>query len=99
MPKSNSIVFHLVPDEILSSQMGEESREITQQLRGELLELDYVDSVEYLPADQNIPKGSKGIPESSIGSLLVTLATSSGVLESITATVQSCYKIEGNKKG
>jgi hypothetical protein len=93
-----SILFHILPTEELSSQTKEELIENTEQLRNELLDLDYVNSIEYIQPKQDVPEGSKGITESSIGSLLVTLASSSGVLENITGTIQSWLQNRNNQK-
>jgi hypothetical protein len=78
----------------------QELEEITRLLHDELSELKYVDSIEYTKNnDATIPEGSKGIEGiMEVGSLLVTLATSSGVLEGITGTIQSWMQRTGQQK-
>jgi ribosomal protein L29 len=93
-----SILFHILPPDELSSKTQEELEEMTQQLRNELLELNYVESIESVETNQKIPEGVKGIEGSTVGSLLVNLVTSSGVIENITATLQSWLQNRGNQK-
>lgn len=78
----------------------QELEEITRLLHNELSELKYVDSIEYTKnKDASIPDGSKGFEGiMAVGSLLVTLATSSGVLEGITGTVQTWMQRAGQRK-
>jgi len=78
----------------------QELEESTRLLHDELSELKYVDSIEYTKnKDATIPEGSKGIEGiMEVGSLLVTLATSSGVLEGITGTIQSWMQRTGQQK-
>jgi len=65
-------------------QDAEEVFELTQGLRGELLELD-VDTVE-LKADGDAPDGSKGPELLAIGGLAVRFVLQSSVLKSVVET-------------
>ncbi len=65
----------------------EELEELAQQLRGELLELD-VDDVEFVE-EGAAPKGTKGASSIDASGLLVTLATSGGVLTPLINALQS----------
>lgn len=66
------------------NQDAEEVFELTQGLRGELLELD-VDTVE-LGADGEAPAGSKGPELLAIGGLAIRFALQSSVLKSVVDT-------------
>lgn len=63
---------------------AEEVFELTQRLRGELLELD-VDTVE-LGSDGEAPEGSKGPELLAIGGLAIRFALQSSVLKSVVDT-------------
>ena len=64
-----------------------ELADLTQRLRQELLELD-VDQVE-LPRSGPPPPGAKAIEPFSWGTLIITLATSGGVLTTLIGLLQS----------
>jgi Effector Associated Constant Component 1 len=65
--------------------------ELTHRLRNELEELD-VEKVEVAKSGE-APEGTKGVPDVPVwGSLLVTLATSSGAIPALVGTVQSWLK-------
>lgn len=66
------------------NQDAEEVFELTQGLRGELLELD-VDTVE-LGTDGEAPEGSKGPELLAIGGLAIRFALQSSVLKSVVDT-------------
>jgi hypothetical protein len=63
---------------------ADELLELTQRLRGELLELD-VDSVT-LESEGNVPSGAKGVELLAFGELVVQFALSAPVLGSVVAT-------------
>ena len=65
----------------------EDVAELTRQLRRTLLELD-VDAVEPVPAGQ-VPPDTKAVEALALGSLLVSLVNSSGVLASVVETIKS----------
>ena len=70
--------------------------ELTHRLGNELKELD-VEKVEVAKSGK-APEGTKGIPDVPVwGSLLVTLATSSGVIPALVGTVQSWLKRHENR--
>lgn len=62
----------------------EETFELTQRLRGELLELD-VDGVE-LQSDGEAPDGAKAVELLAIGGLVLKFALNSAVLKSVVET-------------
>lgn len=64
----------------------EELEDLTRQLRKELLELE-VNAVDHVRGGK-APAGAKGDPV-TLGTLLVTLAASGGVLTTLISTVQS----------
>jgi len=64
----------------------QEMEELNRQLRKELMELD-VDAVDQVGSGR-APAGAKGDPV-TLGTLLVTLAASGGVLTTVINTVQS----------
>jgi hypothetical protein len=64
----------------------EQTEKLTRRLRAELLELDEVKAVNSVRGSQ-LPDGAKGDPV-TLGTLLVTLAASGGVLTTIVNTVQ-----------
>lgn len=65
----------------------EQTEELTRRLRAELLEIEEVRAVNSVRGSQ-LPDGAKGDPV-TLGTLLVTLAASGGVLTTIVNTVQS----------
>jgi hypothetical protein len=66
---------------------ADELEELTRQLRRELADLD-VDSVELVRAGEP-PPGARAVDVLAVGSLLVTLARSSGVLAAVVGAIQS----------
>lgn len=63
---------------------AEELQELTQRLRGELLQLD-VDTVAF-ETEGEAPEGSKGLDLLAMGGLVVQFALNSGVLKSVVDT-------------
>lgn len=63
---------------------AEELQELTQRLRGELLQLD-VDAVAF-ETEGEAPEGSKGLDLLAMGGLVVQFALNSGVLKSVVDT-------------
>jgi hypothetical protein len=66
----------------------EKLAELTQQLREEIDELD-VEKVDLIKSKEELPKGAKAGDVVAWGSLLVTLAASSGVFPALINTLQS----------
>jgi hypothetical protein len=71
----------------MSESEDEELELITRRLREEILKLD-VENVDLVKAGET-PKGARSGDVVALGSLLVTLATSGGVIPSLINTVQS----------
>ena len=66
---------------------ADELEELTRQLQRELTDLE-VDAVELVRAGEP-PPGTRAVDVLAVGSLLVTLARSSGVLSAVVGAVQS----------
>ena len=66
---------------------ADELEELTHQLQRELADLE-VDSVELVSAGE-APPGTRAVDVLAVGTLLVTLAKSSGVLSTVVSAVQS----------
>jgi hypothetical protein len=66
----------------------EELAQITQQLREDIEELN-VERVDLVRSKEELPKGAKAGDAVAWGSLLVTLAASSGVIPALINTLQS----------
>lgn len=66
---------------------ADELEELTRQLQRELADLE-VDAVELVRAGEP-PPGTRAVDVLAVGSLLVTLARSSGVLSAVVGAVQS----------
>jgi Effector Associated Constant Component 1 len=67
---------------------AEELAQLTQRLREDIEELD-VEGVDFVRSKEDLPKGAKAGDAVAWGSLLVTLATSSGVIPALVNTLQS----------
>jgi hypothetical protein len=68
----------------------EEFEQVTRRLRKDILELD-VEDVDLVKTEE-LPEGARSGEVVTLGSLLVTLAASSGVLPSLINTIQSWLK-------
>jgi Effector Associated Constant Component 1 len=69
---------------------AEKLAELTDQLREDIQELD-VEKVELVRSNEELPKGAKAGDAVAWGSLLVTLAGSSGVIPALINTLQSWF--------
>jgi hypothetical protein len=75
----------------------EELDEWTRQLKNEINELD-VESVETISQEKEVPEGAKAIDSATIGSLLVTLSSSGGLLTSLIGVIGSWLSFKASCK-